>query len=223
MLKVIRNRAIENPKFFRGIMGILAVTFMISLGWWGGAEGDKQRRNIAEIGEDSISFEEYNRAYKNASRFYRQVMKTPIEEKVLRQQVLDQMIDQKLWLQEAIRINLQVTDNELLEAIVKLPGFQENGKFSPGRYRKILSLEKMTPEQFERQQRDEMLIDKAKDLIRASAALTPLETEEIEKLAQKDQDQERLNRLNRKREKAVHAYGLALKKKSVVSIKNELF
>jgi peptidyl-prolyl cis-trans isomerase D len=221
MLKLMRQKTIENPRFFRGIMLILAVTFMVSLGWWGGggADGDK-RRNIAEIDEDAISLDEHTRAYQNAVRFYRQ-MKVPFKEEVLRKQILDQIVEQKLWLHEAVRMDLQVTNNELMESILTLPGFHENGQFNQERYRRILSLEKLTPEKFEQRQREEMLIEKAKGIVWDSAALTPSDMDGLEKSPTDDIAKEENNRLNKKKEKVIRAYTLALKKKAAVSIHDE--
>jgi peptidyl-prolyl cis-trans isomerase D len=222
MLKLIRERAIENPWFFRTIMGLLAITFMISLGWWGSDQGNSEN-NIAEIGEDSISLDEYMRVYKNVVRFYRQNLKSSFDEEKLRKQVVDQMVDQKLWRQEAKRMSLQVTDGELMESIMSLPGFQQEGQFNPERYRRILTLEKLTTEQFEEQQREEILIDKAKNVVRQSSTLTPSEIEELTKMNPENIDQERENRTRQKREKTVQAYAIALKQKTNVVINEDLF
>ena len=222
MLKLMRQKTIENPRFFRGIMLILAVSFAISLGWWGGSGvGGDKRHNIAEVDKDAIPLDEYTRAHQNAVRFYRQ-MKAPFEEKVLRKQILDQMVEQKLWLHEATRMNLQVTDNELMESILKLPGFHENGQFNQERYRRILSLEKLTPEKFEQAQRNEILIEKAKNMIRDSAALTPSDIDGLATSPPNDMAKEQENRLNQKREKVIRAYTMALKKKASVSIHDEM-
>jgi peptidyl-prolyl cis-trans isomerase D len=222
MLKLIRERAVENPWFFRTMMGGLAITFMISLGCWGD-ENSNSGNNVAEIGEDSISLDEYMRVYKNVVRFYRQNLKSSFDEEKLRKQVVDQMVTQKLWLQEAKRMSLQVTDAELMESIMSLPGFQQEGQFNPERYRRILILEKLTTEQFEEQQREELLIDKAKNVVRQSAALTPSEIEELTKTNPANLDQERENQTLQKKEKTVHAYALALKQKTDVVINENLF
>ncbi len=159
-------------------------------------------------------------------RFYRQSLKTEFDEKTLRKQVIEQMVEQKLWHQEALRIGLQVTDAELRDTIVKLPGFQQDGQFNGERYRRILSLEKLTSEQFEEQQRKELLIDKAKNLIRQSVALTPSEIKEIEDLNKMNPaaslDQEMKNRIIQKKERTLRAYTQALKQKTAPFINEEL-
>jgi len=221
MLKLIRQRAIENPWFFRTLMGILAITFMISLGWWGTEENHKENI-LAEIDQDTISIEEYRRTYKNMARFYKQILKDQFDEKRFPKQVIDLLVEQKLWLHEASRMGLQVADSELRESILKLKGFQTNGQFNADLYHRILVSEHLTPEKFEQQQRDEMMVDKAKTLIRQSAMLTPSEIAEIGLQNPPNIDQERESRLSQKKEKALRAYTLALKQKAAIFIKEEL-
>jgi len=221
MIRFIRQHAIDNPWLFRGIMGILAVTFAISLAWMGDKE-DHQDNIIAEIDQDKISTEEYKRVYKNMARFYRQMLKDQFDEKKFRKQVIDLLVEQRLWLHEAERLGLQITDAELKESIVKLPGFQKDGQFSAELYHRIVLAERLTPEKFEDQQREELIVNKAKTLIRQSAALTPSEVAEIALLKPQDINQERENRLTQKKEKALQAYTMALKTKAAIFIKEEM-
>ncbi len=221
MIRLIREKAIENPWLFRSIMGILAVTFALSMVWVGGQESHKDNV-IAEIDQDTISIEEYRRVYKNMARFYRQMLKEQFDEKKFRKQVIDLLVEQKIWLHEADRLGLEVTDAELQESIIKMPGFAKDGQFNAEIYRRVLASENLTPEKFEDQQREEIIVNKAKTLIRQSAVLTPDEVTEMEFLKLPNMDQERENRLAQKKEKALHAYTVALKQKAAIFIKEEL-
>ncbi len=221
MIKFIRQHAIDNPWLFRGIMGVLAVTFAISLAWVGNQE-DHKDNVIAEIDESTISIEEYRRVYKNMARFYREVLKDQFDEKKFRKQVIDLLVEQKLWHHEADRMGLQVTDAELKESLLKLPGFQKDGQFNAEIYQRVLASERLTPEKFEGQQREELIVNKAKTLIRESSALTPAEVAEIELSKPPNLNQERENRLAQKKEKAIRAYTVALKQKATIFIKEEL-
>jgi len=221
MIRLIREKAIENPWLFRSIMGILAVTFALSMVWVGGQESHKDNF-IAEIDQDTISIEEYRRVYKNMARFYRQMLKEQFDEKKFRKQVIDLLVEQKIWLHEADRLGLEVTDAELQESIIKMPGFAKDGQFNAEIYRRVLASENLTPEKFEDQQREEIIVNKAKTLIRQSAVLTPDEVTEMEFLKLPNMDQERENRLAQKKEKALHAYTVALKQKAAIFIKEEL-
>ncbi|MDC4224940.1 MAG: SurA N-terminal domain-containing protein [Candidatus Manganitrophus sp.] len=152
-------------------MLILAVVFTATMGWWGFEKTEDKA--IAKVDRASISIEEYQRAYKNASNFYREVFQDKFDDKDLRKRVIDELVDRKLWLQEARRMKLVVSDEELKRSITELPGFQKEGKFDPAVYRLVLAREHYTPEGFERQHREELLIEKVKTIVKESVALTP--------------------------------------------------
>ncbi|GEM_PF-185646 len=222
VLKVIRKGAIENPWFFRIIMGAMAVAFTFTMGWWG---FESSRDNaVAKVDRASVSIEEYQRAYQNASNFYRQIFQDKYDEKELRKRVIDELVDRKLWLQEARQMKLTVSDEELKKSIMQISGFQKDGKFDPELYRRILSLEHYTPEGFERQHREDLLVEKAKTLVKESVALTPAEEDEAKKSNPSNPDPDRAisDRLFQKKQRAVSAYTLALRQKAAINVKEEL-
>ncbi len=222
VLKVIRKGAIENPWFFRIIMGAIALAFTITMGWWG---FDGSRDNaVAKVDRASISIEEYQRAYQNASNFYREIFQDKYNDKDLRKKVIDELVDRKLWLQEARQMKLTVSDEELKRSITQLPGFQKDGKFDPDLYRRILAQEHYTPEGFERQHREELLIEKVKTLVKESVALTPSEEEGAKTVnpANPDPDRAVSDLLFQKKQRALNAYTLALRQKASINVKEEL-
>ena len=221
MLKIIRQGAIENVWFYRIIMISLAVAFLISMGWWGFQSSHENA--VAKVDRASVSLEEYQRAYQNASNFYRQIFQDKYDEKELRKRVVDELVDHKLWLQEAKRMKLAVSDEELKRSITQLPGFQREGKFDPDLYRRILANEHYTPEGFERQQRDELLVDKAKTLVKESVALTPSEEEDAKKSNPSNPDPDRAvsDLLFQKKQRALNAYTLALRQKASINVNEE--
>jgi len=204
------------------MMGLLSVTFVITMGWWGFEQTEDNA--VAKIDRISVSMEEYQRAYRNASNFYREVFQDKYDDKDVRKQVIDALVDRKLWLQEARRMKLVVSDEELKRSITELPGFQKEGKFDPDLYRRILANEHYTPEGFERQHREELLIEKVKTLVKESVALTPSEEEEAKKSnpANPDPDRAASDLLFQKKERAVSAYTLALRQKASINVKEEL-
>ena len=223
MLKIMRRGAIENPWFYRIIMGGLAVAFMISMGWWG-FSGSGESNAVAQVDQAPISLDEYHRAYQNLSNVYREIFQDKYDDKLVRKQAIDQLVERKLWLKEAQRMNLTVSDAELRDSIVKLPGFQRDGKFDPEIYRRVLAFEHFTPEAFERQQREQLLIVKANALVKDAVALTPMEAEEAKKSNPNNPDPDRAvaDLLFQKKEKAVRAYALGLKNEASIHIKDEM-
>src|SRR3989338_3633320 len=80
-------------------------------------------------------------------------------------ELLQPMLTQSTWdrlilLEEARRTRLRVDDEEVAAAIRQLPEFQEEGRFSPDRYRRLLQLAGTAPQAFEARVRRNLLIDK---------------------------------------------------------------
>lgn len=73
-----------------------------------------------------------------------------------RQSVLNEMIEQRLLLQESERLGIVANDVILRELIAQIPAFQENGKFSPAKYEQILRAQGMTPSTFEQNLRRDL-------------------------------------------------------------------
>jgi len=86
-----------------------------------------------------------------------------IEQLQLAPGVLQQLITQEAMVAEAVRRGLTVTDGELREHIVRIPGFQENGQFIGWtRYRQMLQGARppLSPAEFETEVRNSVLSQK---------------------------------------------------------------
>jgi len=224
MLKTIREGAIGNPWFFRIIMLAVAAVFAVSMGWWGFGNHEQDGNVIARVEEAKITRVEYQRVYRSRSKRYRELFQDTYDDQALRQKVIDDLVDRALWLQEARRMGIRVSDKALKDAVVNLPGFQKDGHFSPEQYQRILAFEHYTPESFEAKQREALMIQKAMEIVRDGAALTPSEIQAAEEdnPENPDPDRAREDRLRQKQERAIRAYTLALKEKYAVEIKEEL-
>ncbi|MSQ53409.1 MAG: peptidylprolyl isomerase [Betaproteobacteria bacterium] len=81
-----------------------------------------------------------------------------------RNEILENMIVQRLVTQHVIKSRMVVTDDALREMILATPAFQDNGKFSRERYVEVLKSERgergegMTPEMFENSLRRDLLV-----------------------------------------------------------------
>ena len=62
---------------------------------------------------------------------------------------LDTLVEQKIISQEAEKLGLSVTENEIKKEIVKVDAFFSNGVFDENRYKTLLSGAHMTPKAFE--------------------------------------------------------------------------
>jgi len=170
MLRILREHA--SSWMLKGILILVAVTFIS----WGGYSliREKKVNYVAKVNGVTIEWKEYNDAFQNAVKQYREALGPSFSEKMieelhLKDKILDDLIAKILILQEVKRLGLSIPDEELREAIESVPAFQVNGQFDKRNYERFLRLSRMTPEEFEQSQRESLLISKAVSLIKMNA------------------------------------------------------
>ena len=183
MIRIIREGSQKYPWLLKIIMGVIAVTFIVGMGWFGFEA--TQLNTVAVVGPYKISLDEYRRAYNNAYRFYRdQLKQEDIDEASLKQTVLHSLIEGKTWDLAVEEFGLSISPEELRDSIVAQKAFQrDDGTFDPQYYQRILAANRLTPNQYETQRTNQLLTDKARLLVQDSTALTPAELEEVQALA----------------------------------------
>jgi peptidyl-prolyl cis-trans isomerase D len=212
-------------------MGILAVAFVITMGWWG--FGEHAGNAVANVGDLTVSRDEFRRAYENMYRFYKEKVPGEFKEETIKQFVIEQLIANRLWLIAAQDMGLTVSDEDLRDMIVKIPDFQKNGAFDPELYQRLLAANHLTPAIFEAAQYKEILGNKARMVVRESVALTPAEISEAQALITKPQDsdpakaasaKDRIlqDMLFQKQQRALVAFEESLKTRVPVKIHREL-
>lgn len=180
MIKLMREASHSYPWLLKSAMGILALAFVITMGWWG--FGEQTGSVVASVGELTVSRDEFRRAYENTYRFYKDKMPGEFKDETIKQLVVDQLIDNRTWLIAAKNMGLTVADDELREAIMQIPEFQKNGSFNSEVYKQLLAANHLTPSTFEAIEAKELLGAKAKMIIRDAVALTPAELAEAQAL-----------------------------------------
>ena len=167
MLRILREHA--SSWMLKGVLILVAVTFIS----WGGYSFFREKRvtYAAKVNGVTVDWREYNDAFQNAIKQYREAMgpaftEKMIEELRIKDQILDNLISKILILQEAKRLGLSIPDEELREAIESVPAFQVNGQFDKRNYERFLRLNRMTPEEFEQSQRESLLLSKVVSLIK---------------------------------------------------------
>jgi peptidyl-prolyl cis-trans isomerase D len=165
MLSTFRKHAASG--IIKVILGLIVVVFV----FWGfeGFQSDRSGR-VGVVNGEAITLDEYRQAYNNLLERYRQQYGGQLNDEFiemlqLREQALDSLVNQKLMELEAKRLDFRVPDQELAEYIRSIEAFHSEGVFDSGRYREILGRIRMTPEQFEQQQRMSLLIQKLREFI----------------------------------------------------------
>lgn len=228
MIKILRDASHNYPWLIKSIMGILALVFVVTMGWWGFDE--KAGNAVADVGDLSVSRDEFKRAFEFMYRSYREKGAGEIKEETFKQIVIDQLIESRLWVIAARDMGLTVSDTDLRDTIIQIPDFQKNGAFDPDLYRRLLAANHWTPSAFEAMQQQEILAGKARLIVRDSVALTPWEIAEGQALTPKPQDpnspmtKDRAlqDMLFQKQQRALAAYQEALKAKIPTKIHREL-
>ena len=183
MLDLIRKKqksVLVKVVFWTIIAAFVGTIFLV---WGKGSDGPGGRGVAAEVNGDPISFKEFRSAYENLRRTYQNVYRdrfNPEMEKQLQldRQVLEGLISQALLLQEADRLGLKVSKQEVIDAVAVTPYFMRDGKFDMDQYLRVLKYERLSPKQFEKIQRRQMLIEKVRENIEGEAEVTPEEVVE---------------------------------------------
>lgn len=169
---------IQIHKHMKWIMWAIVVLITVTFLFFGIYPSDIGGRTVAKVGGDVITSDEYNRAYQSLYENYRDLLKDQMNDtfaKSLKAQALQELIVSRLFVQEAGRIGLRVSDEELQASIMKMPSFSQNGKFSRIAYERILERINMTPAVFEASQRELLLRQKLERLVRDGVMVTEQE------------------------------------------------
>ncbi|HEY6085707.1 MAG TPA: SurA N-terminal domain-containing protein [Nitrospira sp.] len=231
MIKLMREASHNHPWLLKSIMGILAIAFVITMGWWG--FGEQRGTVVASVGDLIISHDEFKRAYENSYRFYKDKLPGEFKDETIKQFVLDQLIDNRVWLVAAHNMGLSVSDADLRDAIMQIPDFHKNGAFDPELYQRILAANHLTPALFENVEAQELLGNRARMMISDAVMLTPAELSEAQALTLRQpesdpakaiaaKDRAIQDVLFQKQQRALMAYTQSLKATIPITIHREL-
>ncbi|MBI4401302.1 MAG: SurA N-terminal domain-containing protein [Nitrospirae bacterium] len=231
MIRLMRDAAHYYPWILKSIMGVLAIAFVITMGWWGFEE--QEPNAVASVGSLTVTRDEYRRTYENTYRFYKDNVQGEFKDETLKQFVLDGLIEKKIWTLVAHDMGLIITPDELRDDIMRRQEFQRNGKFDPEVYRRVLAANRLTPALFESIHTVQLLGEKAMTVVRDSVALTPAEIAEAQALMAHQPDappsagpspRERILQdfLFQKQQRTLMAYKEAMKAKVPIQIRKEL-
>jgi peptidyl-prolyl cis-trans isomerase D len=160
------------------VIKVTFVAIVVVFVFWGVSTVQTDQMQVAAtVNDEVISIKDLDRAQDNLVRgagdLYRE---TPAQ--VLRGQALDQLITARLLTQEAERLGLMVSADELREAIAALPVFQVDGRFDHGTYVRVLQANGVRPSDFEASQREQLLMTKLQEVIAAGVHVSDAQARE---------------------------------------------
>ncbi len=176
MLQTIRDRA-------QGILAwIILILITVPFVLWGiGNYFDiSKEKPIAVVGKREFFERDLIRLYEQ--QYAHLLNQRPGSEQELKQQALDQLINDELLFQAAVEQNLVVSDTQVAKFIRSLPFFQTNGRFDEEKYQRLLANEGLSSEQFIAQVRQSLLLDQLRQGIINSSFATDHEAETFYRL-----------------------------------------
>jgi peptidyl-prolyl cis-trans isomerase D len=137
MLKVMRDSFHHLKWVLLAVVAAFIFGFVfIDMGLGGGAFGGAQEDMAfaARVNGETISFNDYQRALANVEQMYAQQFGQQFTPEMaqmmnLPTQVINMLVDQRLLTQEAQRLNIEASPEEVRKVLLTIPNLTENGKF----------------------------------------------------------------------------------------------
>ncbi len=129
-----------------------------------------------EINESDIARAiELQRA--NLSRqFGEQFNEDIFNDQFLRQAAVEQLINEKISLNQAMKLGLTASARMIDETIVGIPAFQDNGRFDRDQYLDVLRMNGMSPVTFRKALVSDIVVNQAQAAFALSGFITPFST-----------------------------------------------
>jgi peptidyl-prolyl cis-trans isomerase D len=185
MLDFLRKR--KRSWIITFLLGLIIVVFVA---FYGGTKyQDSSVTDIGTVNGETITQRELARRYQQELNRYREIFKgslTPemVKSLNLEAMIIDDLVNKKLALQEARRLGISITDDELAESIAKIPEFQINGRFNKERYLQLLGANRFSPAEFEDQQREQLTLQRLYGVILDSIWITDAQLKDYYRFTQ---------------------------------------
>lgn len=140
------------------------------------------------VNEQPITEQAFETNYRRVRAQQDLAQMTAADEKNLQNQVLNQMITNEVSLQSARKSGFEVSPNQANAAIVNIPQFQEDGHFSSEKYQQALNGALFTPETFQNEVRQGMLLNQQRFAFMGSSFALPDEIKRFVRLYMQSRD-----------------------------------
>lgn len=190
MLQTIRDKV---QGWIAGtIVTILALTFAL----WG-IESYLSRGNnnngVAKVNGNLITTQQLDTAYQRLrnnliSQNPAAAAIAPAEQGKLRQQALQQLINAEVLSKAAVDAGFRISPAQLDDVIMQMPAFQDNGRFSPERFARVLEALSYNQNQFVAELEKSLLVTQVQMGIMDSEFALPREAKAAEMLLEQKRD-----------------------------------
>ncbi len=189
MLIEIRDRASSLVAYV--IIGLLILSFAL----WGiqeyfGAGGAPAAAAINDVEitvpEFSDRFQQYRQQLRsNLGRTYEQQFP---DESVIKQQVIEGMVDMEILRQEVTEAGFRISDTSLVQKIQQVPQFRKDGKFDPELYTRLLQAQRYDKARFEAELREQEKLEQFELSLASSSFMTQADLQRFQQLFRQSRD-----------------------------------
>ncbi len=175
MLDFMRRNA--QSWMIKAALGAVVVVFVF-WGIWSPHEG--QERDVVKIGDQTITVTEVRNYYQNLRERYQSAYGGNLPDEMvkklgLKEKTLEALVHRTLLLQEARRLKLTVSPEEVQAVVQAIPAFQKDGVFNKTTYQAALQRARLTPAEFETGQKQMILISKVQNILVSSVKVSDRE------------------------------------------------
>ncbi|HEX9079448.1 MAG TPA: SurA N-terminal domain-containing protein [Desulfuromonadaceae bacterium] len=172
MLDLMRKK--KESIIIKMVFVIIVLSFIgtMFLVWGKGSDGSGRSLGYAaKVDGSKISLEEFQSSYQRIRNIYQQIygqsLPPELEKSLgLKRLALESLINNRLVLKEARSMGIKVSDDEVAKSIEAIPSFQKDGRFDFNLYQQLLKNNRITPKDFEEEQKDELLLQKARQSVK---------------------------------------------------------
>ncbi len=168
-------------------LGLVVASFIVFYipSFLGKSAGAGPNEVVASVGDQVVTVAAFRRAYLSQMEAYQRTYGGSFNEQLLKQmgidrQILQQLIDEHAAVEEARRLGLTVSDQEVVGRIVAIPAFQQNGQFAGQEvYEQVLRMQRppLTTTEFEDNLRRALLVEKLRNAVTAWITVPDAEVE----------------------------------------------
>jgi peptidyl-prolyl cis-trans isomerase D len=141
-----------------------------------------------EVNSQPITKQTFELSYRRTRQLRESGQMTAVSENQLKQQVLNEMIVNTVSVQAARANGFDVTSAQANAAILSIPQFQADGRFSTDRYAQALNGAFFTPESFQQEVRQGMLLNQQRFALIGTSFALPDEIRQFVKLYMQTRD-----------------------------------
>ena len=182
MLQFMRKHA--QSWLIKVLLALIIVVFVL---YFGSTRWREPAEALVTVNDKVITFSDYRKEYQNLLDMYRQRLGANLTEDVikslnLKQQALDNLVNQTVLTMKAEEMGIRVSDEEVRTVISMQPAFQRDGVFDAKRYEQLLRYQRMSPEEFEAMQKKALMTVKLQDIFRQGVKVSEREMQDIHRM-----------------------------------------